>query len=164
MSGFKLFKPADPSQASRVSSPSPNGEGVAAHANGTAQRANGAVAADAVNGSASATATPAAARNQNPELHGQRDRLLQRFTVLQMDLGGAFYEMAIRDHVRLDVLTRRAAELQRVDAELAQVERMIELERTGVLGRCPTCEAPYGPGVQFCSQCGGALLSSEVGV
>ena len=37
---------------------------------------------------------------------------------MQADLGGAFYEMAIRDHVRMDVLTRKAAELQRVDAEL----------------------------------------------
>ena len=42
---------------------------------------------------------------------------------MQADLGGVFYEMAIRDHVRMDVLTRKAAELQRVDAELAQVER-----------------------------------------
>ena len=42
---------------------------------------------------------------------------------MQADLGGAFYEMAIRDHVRLDVLTRKAAELQRVDAELLAVER-----------------------------------------
>src|SRR5206468_12966681 len=108
---------------------------------------------------------PAAAGQpaDDPELIARRDQLLEKFTIMQADLGGAFYEMAIRDHVRMDVLTRRAAELQRVDAELAQVERTIELERTGVLGRCPTCEAPYGPGVQFCSQCGGALRSSEVG-
>src|SRR5204863_352591 len=83
------------------------------------------------NGTA-AIGTPAQARNQNPELRAQRDRLLQRFTVLQMDLGGAFYEMAIRDHVRLYALTRHAAELQRVDTELAQVERKIELVRTAV--------------------------------
>ena len=153
MSRFKLFRPADPSQPSRATGPQGNG----AAANGAGQ-----VAAAHANGSVPSAATPAAARNQNPELHAQRDRLLQRFTVLQMDLGGAFYEMAIRDHVRLDALTRKAAELQRVDSELAQVERMIELERTGVLGRCPTCDAPYGAGVQFCSQCGGALVSSEV--
>jgi hypothetical protein len=139
MSRFRILKPADESRSSPVSA-SQNGTPVVASANNT---------------------TPANARNQNPELRTQRDRLLQRFTVLQMDLGGAFYEMAIRDHVRLDALTRKAAELQRVDAELAQVERKIELERTGVLGRCPTCEAPYGPGVQFCSQCGGALLRTE---
>ena len=46
---------------------------------------------------------------------------------MQADLGGAFYEMAIRDHVRMDVLTRKAAELQRVDAELLAVERVLEL-------------------------------------
>jgi hypothetical protein len=57
----------------------------------------------------------------------QRDRLLEKFTIMQADLGGAFYEMAIRDHVRLDVLTRKAAELQRVDAELHEAERMLAM-------------------------------------
>lgn len=57
------------------------------------------------------------------ELLARRELLTERFTLLQTDLGGAFYEMAIRDHVRLDVLTRKAAELQRVDRELAEVER-----------------------------------------
>ena len=66
---------------------------------------------------------------ENTELRAQRDRMLEKFTVMQADLGGAFYEMAIRDHVRLDVLTRKAAELQRVDAELLALERMLELER-----------------------------------
>jgi hypothetical protein len=59
------------------------------------------------------------------DLRAQRDRLLEKFTIMQTDLGGAFYEMAIRDHVRMDVLTRKAAELQRVDAELLAVERML---------------------------------------
>jgi hypothetical protein len=64
---------------------------------------------------------------ENTDLVAQRDRLLEKFTIMQADLGGAFYEMAIRDHVRLDVLTRKAAELQRVDAELLAAERMLEL-------------------------------------
>src|SRR4051812_46147020 len=68
------------------------------------------------------------------DLRAQRDRLIERFTIMQADIGGAFYEMAIRDHVRLDVLTRKAAELQKVDAELAKVERQIQLERTGAVG------------------------------
>jgi hypothetical protein len=63
----------------------------------------------------------------NDDLRAQRDRLLEKFTIMQADLGGAFYEMAIRDHVRLDVLTRKAAELQRVDAELREADRMLEL-------------------------------------
>jgi len=63
---------------------------------------------------------------------------------MQADLGGAFYEMAIRDHVRLDVLTRKAAELQRVDAELLAVERVLELERADAAGLCPGCGAPFG--------------------
>ncbi len=64
------------------------------------------------------------------DLIAQRDRLLEKFTIMQTDLGGAFYEMAIRDHVRMDVLTRKAAELQRVDAELLAVERMLEMFKT----------------------------------
>lgn len=61
------------------------------------------------------------------ELTVHRDRLLEKFTIMQADLGGAFYEMAIRDHVRMDVLTRKAAELQRVDAELLAAERMLAM-------------------------------------
>src|SRR4051794_10817844 len=97
----------------------------------------------------------------NRELLGERDRLLEKFTIMQADLGGAFYEMAIRDHVRMDVLTRKAAELQRVDAELGEAERMMELAQTGAAGNCPTCQAPYGPGSAFCSQCGLPLGSAE---
>ena len=98
---------------------------------------------------------------ENKELRAQRDRLLEKFTVMQADLGGAFYEMAIRDHVRLDVLTRKAAELQRVDAELLTVERLLELERSDAAGLCPSCGSPYGPAVRFCPQCGHSLTPSE---
>jgi hypothetical protein len=98
---------------------------------------------------------------ESAELIGQRDRLLEKFTLMQADLGGAFYEMAIRDHVRLDVLTRKAAELQRVDAELLSVERLLELERADAAGLCPGCGAPYGPAVRFCAQCGTPLVPTE---
>jgi hypothetical protein len=100
---------------------------------------------------------------ESAELIVQRDRLLEKFTVMQADLGGAFYEMAIRDHVRLDVLTRKAAELQRVDAELLAVERTLELERSDAAGLCPSCGAPYGPAVHFCAQCGTPLMPSGAG-
>jgi hypothetical protein len=95
---------------------------------------------------------------ENKELVAQRDRLLEKFTVMQADLGGAFYEMAIRDHVRLDVLTRKAGELQRVDAELLALERQLELERTDAAGHCPTCNAPFGRADRFCPQCGSSLV------
>jgi hypothetical protein len=107
---------------------------------------------------------PAAEKGeQSAELIAQRDRLLEKFTVMQADLGGAFYEMAIRDHVRLDVLTRKAAELQRVDAELLAIERVLELERADAAGLCPGCGAPYGRAVRFCAQCGTPLVPTEVG-
>jgi hypothetical protein len=100
---------------------------------------------------------------ESAELITQRDRLLEKFTLMQSDLGGAFYEMAIRDHVRLDVLTRKAAELQRVDAELLAVERVLELERADAAGLCPGCGAPYGHAVRFCAQCGTPLVPTEAG-
>lgn len=103
----------------------------------------------------------AAKPEERVELVAQRDRLLEKFTVMQADLGGAFYEMAIRDHVRLDVLTRKAAALQRVDAELLAVERMLELERSDAAGLCPGCGAPFGHAVRFCAQCGHALVPTE---
>lgn len=97
---------------------------------------------------------------ENKDLQVQRDRLLEKFTVMQADLGGAFYEMAIRDHVRLDVLTRKAAELQRVDAELLAIERLLEIERTDAAGHCPTCNSPFGPADRFCPQCGSSLVAT----
>lgn len=100
---------------------------------------------------------------ESAELVAQRDRLLEKFTVMQADLGGAFYEMAIRDNVRLDVLTRKAAELQRVDAELLSVERLLELERADAAGLCPGCGSPFGHAVRFCAQCGHALVPPEAG-
>ncbi|HEX6153896.1 MAG TPA: hypothetical protein VFZ19_10280 [Solirubrobacterales bacterium] len=98
---------------------------------------------------------------ENKELRAQRDRLLEKFTVMQADLGGAFYEMAIRDHVRLDALTRRAAELQQVDAELLAVERQLEIERTDAAGHCPACNSPFGSADRFCPQCGSSLVATE---
>jgi hypothetical protein len=113
----------------------------------------------APNGNGAAKAVPPPAP-ENKELVGRRDRLLEKFTVMQADLGGAFYEMAIRDHVRLDVLTRKAGELQRVDAELLAVERELELERTDAAGHCPTCNSPFGRADRFCPQCGSSLVVS----
>jgi len=98
---------------------------------------------------------------ENKDLRAQRDRLLEKFTVMQADLGGAFYEMAIRDHVRLDVLTRKAAELQRVDAELLTVERLLEIERADAAGLCSNCGSPYGAADRFCPQCGNSLVPAE---
>jgi len=69
----------------------------------------------------------------DPELLAERDRLTERFALMQSELGGLFYEMAIRDHLQLDVLTAKAAALQRVDAELAEVERRLDAETQEVL-------------------------------
>ena len=90
------------------------------------------------------------------ELLAKRDRLVERFAAMQLDLGGVYYEMAIRDHMRSDVLTRKAAEMQRVDAELRQVEGVLDRGGSGA-NKCPACDALYAPGAAFCSHCGCAL-------
>ena len=95
--------------------------------------------------------------DEERELLAQRDRLTQRFTMMQAELGGVFYEMAIRDHVRMDVLTRKAAELQRVDAELADVERRLRRDAGPPAGHCASCGAGYGEDDRFCSHCGHPL-------
>jgi hypothetical protein len=99
------------------------------------------------------------APSENRELIAERDRLLEKFTVMQADLGGAFYEMAIRDHVKMDVLTRKAAELQRLDIELGEVEEALELERSDSTGVCANCGTEYQPGARFCSNCGQEIES-----
>jgi hypothetical protein len=59
------------------------------------------------------------------ELEARREQLTERFTLLQLELWGLFYEMAIRDHLELDVLAAKSAALQRVDLELAEVQRSL---------------------------------------
>ena len=59
------------------------------------------------------------------ELVAQRERLTERFALMQSELGGLFYEMAIRDHVQMDVLVAKAAELQQLDVELGQIEHLL---------------------------------------
>jgi hypothetical protein len=93
----------------------------------------------------------------DPELLRQRERLARQFAELQWDLGGMTYEMASRDHVRLDVLVKQAARLQDVDAQLGQVERMLRMSETGAAGACPSCGALQARGAVFCWQCGKEL-------
>jgi uncharacterized Zn finger protein (UPF0148 family) len=92
-----------------------------------------------------------------PELLRQREELSRKFAELQWDLGGIAYEMAARDHYRLDVLNRQAAKLQEVDAELGQIERLLKLGEAGAAGSCPSCGALQARGAVFCWQCGNEL-------
>jgi len=91
------------------------------------------------------------------ELLKQREGLSKKFAELQWDLGGMAYEMAARDHYRLDVLNKQAAKLQEVDAELGQIERLLKLGNAGASGSCPACGALQARGAVFCWQCGNEL-------
>jgi hypothetical protein len=92
------------------------------------------------------------------ELRRRRDELAERVIELHWDLGGLTYEMATRDHFRLDVLVRRAAVLQERDAELAELERLLALQDSASAGSCPGCGAPHSRGAVFCWQCGATLM------
>ncbi len=94
------------------------------------------------------------------ELRDRRLALAERVAGLTWDLGGLTYEMAIRDHYRLDVLSRRAAELQQADAELGEVERLLGAAEAGVHGQCRSCGAVHSRGAAYCWHCG-AGLSAE---
>lgn len=93
------------------------------------------------------------------ELRRRRDALAEQVVELHWDLGGLTYEMAIRDHYRLDVLARCAAELQQADAQLAEVQRLLSGADAGVHGQCRSCGAPHSRGASFCWHCGAGLLS-----
>lgn len=97
-----------------------------------------------------------------PDIHAEllrrRDELAQKVATLHWDLGGLTYEMAIRDHFRLDVLVRKAAELQDADAELGEVERLVADARDGVGGQCRACGAPHSRGAAYCWRCGQPLM------
>lgn len=101
---------------------------------------------------------PVAPSGSASELRRRRDALAEQVAELHWDLGGLAYEMAIRDHFRLDVLVRRAAVLQERDAELAEVERLLRLEDQGSAGTCTSCSAPHSRGAVYCWQCGATLM------
>jgi hypothetical protein len=95
---------------------------------------------------------------QPSELRSRRDRLAEEVAELQWALGGLTYEMAIRDHFRLDVLLRRAAMLQERDAELAEVDRLLHMQESSIAGSCPACSAVRSRGAVYCWQCGAAMM------
>ena len=45
-----------------------------------------------------------------------------------------------------------------MDAELAEVERILRTEQTGASGACGTCGAPHSSGAVYCWQCGTPLM------
>jgi hypothetical protein len=92
------------------------------------------------------------------ELRRRRYELAERVAELTWDLGGLTYEMAVRDHYRLDVLARRAAELQQADAQLSEVQRLLASAEAGVHGQCRSCGAVHSRGASFCWHCGAGLL------
>lgn len=117
-----------------------------------------AVAAPLVPAPGSPSQSPIPREGARSELRRRRDALAEQVTELHWDLGGLAYEMAIRDHFRLDLLVRRAAVLQERDAELAEVERLLRLEESATAGSCPSCAAPHSRGASFCWQCGATLM------
>ncbi|MGX6448845.1 hypothetical protein ACVU7I_12375 [Patulibacter sp. S7RM1-6] len=94
---------------------------------------------------------------QRAALEDERRRLAEEVAEGTWDLGGLVYEMAVRDHFRVDVLSRRAAELQRIDAQLSEVERLVA-DHEGIAGHCRFCGAPHGRSAEYCWSCGERLI------
>jgi hypothetical protein len=97
---------------------------------------------------------------QRSELEARRSRLTEQFALMQSELGGLFYEMAIRDHIKLDVLVGKAAVLQKLDGELSQVEHLLAAGAQRIELQCPNCGAPHAQGAAYCSQCATVLTPS----
>jgi hypothetical protein len=96
--------------------------------------------------------------NSMSELRQRRHELAERVAALTWDLGGLAYEMAIRDHYRLDVLARKASELQEVDAQLGEVQRLLATAEAGIHGQCRSCGAVHSRGAAYCWHCGAPLI------
>jgi hypothetical protein len=92
-------------------------------------------------------------------LRSRRAELAEQVATLTWDLGGLAYEMAIRDHYRLDVIAHKAAELQQADAQLSEVQRLLAAAEAGIHGQCRSCGAVHSRGASFCWHCGAPLLS-----
>ncbi|MEH3053679.1 MAG: hypothetical protein PGN13_06650 [Patulibacter minatonensis] len=91
-------------------------------------------------------------------LREERLRLAELVAERTWDLGGLTYEMAVRDHFRVDVLTKKAAELQELEAQLSEVERLMN-QAEGVGGACRYCGSPHGRGAAYCWRCGHPLAA-----
>lgn len=100
---------------------------------------------------------PAAITPLRAALEEERRTLAEEVAKQTWDLGGLAYEMAVRDHFRVDVLSLRAAELQRVDARLSEVERLLA-DHAGIAGSCRFCGSPHGRSAEFCWNCGERLI------
>ncbi|MDO9406979.1 hypothetical protein [Patulibacter sp.] len=95
---------------------------------------------------------------QRAALEDERRRLSDLVAESTWDLGGLVYEMAVRDHFRVDVLVERAAVLQRLDARLSEIERLAD-DHAGIAGACRFCGAPHGRSAEFCWSCGERILA-----
>jgi hypothetical protein len=103
------------------------------------------------------TAPAAQQAAPDPALVARRERLAERLTLIQLELGGLLYEMATRNHIEMDVLLARVSDLRRADAELAHVDDLLTSGTAIAGGACPTCQAPHARGATYCWQCGAAL-------
>lgn len=93
-------------------------------------------------------------------LRKRRDALAAQFGELQYDLGGLVYEMSTTKTYNAEIVDGRAAQLAKLDAELAEAERLLRLEDAGAAGACPSCGALHARGAAFCWQCGGSIAES----
>jgi hypothetical protein len=84
-------------------------------------------------------------QRREQQLRARRDELAKQVAREHWDLGGLAYEMAARDHFRLDLLVKRAAKLQEYDMELAEVDGKLK-EAAAATPAPPSSPPPAGIG------------------
>ncbi len=104
---------------------------------------------------------PGDAAHNAIDLRQRVETLQSEYARRQWELGGLAYEMAARNYFRLDVLRERAADLQVVDAELAEAARLAQLDESAAAGECGRCGALHGAGSFYCWQCGQPLAGDN---
>lgn len=97
----------------------------------------------------------------------RRARYLQRLRQMQLrDLGGLVLELRRAGRSREDLVAAKAAVLDATDADLAGLERLLEvppgeaIREPGIGGACPRCQAIHGSTDAFCSSCGQDLKAT----
>jgi hypothetical protein len=127
----------------------------------------------------SATGAPAGQDGGQPQRASARDRgqmrrrirqLRRRRDALLLELGGLVMEMHRQGRGDQQLVSSRAEEVSRVDAEARELvraldggDRLDELVSAGILGTCESCAALLSADARYCSQCGTAVTKKPAG-
>jgi hypothetical protein len=127
----------------------------------------------------SASGSAAGQDGTQPQRPSARDRgemrrrirqLRRRRDALLLELGGLVMEMHRQGRGDQQLVSSRADEVSRVDAEARELaravdagERLDDLVAAGILGPCGACGTLLSTDARYCSQCGTAVAKKPAG-